>query len=109
MLASGLVGWGLAKMWLNGKWIQQALATLGAILLHSLWNALSLASGFLPFATVQEEITLAQALLAYLPTIGLLIFSALAMLIINRRLRRQDADATPSPDVLTPSEEEWTQ
>jgi len=109
MLASGLVGWGLAKMWLNGKWFQQALAIISAILLHGLWNALSLASGILPFATVQEEITLAQALLAYLPTIGLLIFSALAMLIINRRLRRQDADATPSPDVLTPSEEEWTQ
>jgi len=108
MLSSGLVGWGLAKMWREGQWFQQALATLGAIALHGLWNVLSLASGVLPFATLEEKMTLAQTILAYLPTIALLISSALAILVINRRLRGHGEDEEPPAIILPPSEENWT-
>ena len=110
MLASGLVGWGLARMWRKGQWLAQALATLGAITLHGLWNALSLVSGVVPLVSTSEvEMTLVGTLLSYLPTIALLIFSALAILTINRRLRRrQDADEAPTPEILTPPEQDWT-
>jgi hypothetical protein len=106
MLASGLVGWGLARMWRKGQWILQALATLGAIILHGLWNALSLVSGIAPLVSATEvEMTLSQTILVYLPTLALLIVSALAMWIINRRLRCQDA-AEESPAILLPPLEE---
>lgn len=103
MLASGLVGWGLARMWRKGQWFALALATLGAIILHGLWNALSLISGIVPLVILGEELTLAQTLLSYSPTLILLIASALAMWIISRRLRPQD-----QPAILTPPEEDWT-
>lgn len=105
MLASGLAGWGLAKMWRRGKWFTLVLATLGAITLHGLWNALSLISGIVPLVRLGEELTPAQTLLSYLPTLILLIFSAGAMLFINRRLRRLQAAQTPSLILTSPEEQ----
>jgi hypothetical protein len=44
--ASGLVGWGLAKAWSEGKYGSLAVSYLAAFCLHSLWNISALLTGF---------------------------------------------------------------
>lgn len=92
MLASGLVGWGLAKAWQNGKWLFLGLTTFGAVLLHGLWNALALVTGVVPIFMVGPEVTLGQTLLFSSPVILLLILSAVGMFLINRYFRKQEMD-----------------
>lgn len=90
ILASGLVGWGLAKAWQEGKWAFLALLTLGAFVLHGLWNAFALVSGVAPFLVLGTEPTLTQMLLYYSPLVVLLLISILSLLLINRHLRTRD-------------------
>jgi hypothetical protein len=90
MLATGLVGWGLAKAWRHGNWLFFGTTTLGAILLHGLWNALALVSGVAPLYVVGPEMTLWQTVLFNSPVIFLLVFSAIGMFWINRHLRTQE-------------------
>jgi len=87
ILASGLVGWGLAKAWQEGKWAFLALLTLGAFVLHGLWNAFALVSGVAPFVVLGTEPTLGQMLLYYSPLVLLLLVSIISLLLINRHLR----------------------
>jgi len=89
MLASGLVGWGLAKTWRDGKWVLQVVTTLGAFVLHGLWNVFALLSGLLPLLIMETEPTLGQEVLFVLPVIILLLISIIAMFWINRHLRKQ--------------------
>lgn len=107
MLASGLVGWGLANAWRDGKWKFLAVTTFCAILLHGLWNAVALGSGILPIFTVGQEITLLQTIIFNLPMIFMLIFSALSMFLINRYLRRNENHRTDiiletNPEIKNP-------
>jgi hypothetical protein len=44
--ASGLVGWGMAKAWSEGRYGSLAAAYLAAFGLHSLWNLSALMTGF---------------------------------------------------------------
>jgi hypothetical protein len=44
--ASGLVGWGLAKAWSEGKYGSLAASYLTAFSLHSIWNISALMTGF---------------------------------------------------------------
>lgn len=46
MTASGLVGWGMAKAWSEGRYGSLAAAYLAAFGLHSLWNLSALLTGF---------------------------------------------------------------
>lgn len=92
MLASGLIGWGLAVAWRKGKWTFLVLTTLGAFILHGLWNALALVSGVVPLLILDAEPTLGQMLLAYAPVVVLLLISIAGLFLINRHLRR-DAQA----------------
>jgi len=89
MLASGLVGLGLARAWRDRKWKSLVFSTLGAIVLHGLWNALALASGFLPLILKIEETTLWQDILFNAPLVLLMILSAVGICVINRKLRKQ--------------------
>jgi len=98
MLASGLVGWGLARAWRDGKWFFQGLTLLGAFLLHGFWNALALVVGVLPLFIVDSEMTLGQTFLFNAPMIVLLILSMAAMIMINRKLRRQGASNASGED-----------
>jgi RsiW-degrading membrane proteinase PrsW (M82 family) len=90
MLASGLVGWGLASAWRDRKWVFLGLTTLGAFILHGLWNVLSLIFGVLPLFILGSEPSLAQTLLFNLPIIGLLLLSVLGIIMINRHFRNQN-------------------
>lgn len=98
MLASGLVGWGLARAWRDGNWFFQGLTLLGAFLLHGFWNALALVVGVLPLFIVDSEMTLGQTFLFNAPMIVLLILSMAAMIMINRKLRRQGASNAGGED-----------
>ena len=95
MLASGLVGWGLAAAWSKGKWALLALTTLGAFILHGLWNALALVSGVVPLLILDAEPTPGQMLLSYAPVIVLLLISIAGLILINRHLRQDVQESTP--------------
>jgi hypothetical protein len=49
MLTAGLIGWGLALTWQDGKYLRLALAFLLAFCLHSIWNTTSLLVGLSPY------------------------------------------------------------
>jgi hypothetical protein len=92
MLASGFVGWGLAAAWQKGRIGFLAITTMGAFIIHGLWNALALVSGIAPLLILDAEPSLAQMLLAHTPVILLLVLSVLALLWINRHLRKATGD-----------------
>jgi hypothetical protein len=103
MLGSGLVGWGLAKAWRDGKWPFLALTTLGAILFHGVWNSLALVAGVAPLYIYGSDATHWQTLLFYSPLILLLIAAAIALWLINRHFRKKqqiEEDQTESPETL---------
>lgn len=89
MLGSGLVGWGLAQAWRDGKWLFLGLTSLGAFILHGLWNALALVVGLAPLYLIGTEPTLRQTILINLPLIVLFLLSLAGLMVINRLLRKQ--------------------
>lgn len=94
MLASGLVGWGLAKAWRDRNWLFSGLTLLGAFLLHGLWNALALVTGIAPLFFMEPDLTVGQVLFFNLPMIVLLLLSAGGMLTINRHFQRQTTSSS---------------
>lgn len=88
MLASGLLGWGLAKAWRNGNWRFLGLTTLGAFILHGGWNILAFISGLAPLLILDTEPTLGQLLLSHTPVVLLMLVSTLGLFLINRYLRK---------------------
>lgn len=91
MLASGLFGWGLAKVWRDGKWGSLVLTTLGAFILHGLWNILAVVSGVIPLLILDTEPTLGQMLLSHLPVVLMLVASVVGLFLISRHLRNDAA------------------
>ena len=89
ILASGLVGWGLAKAWQEGKWASLSILTLGAFVLHGIWNVAALVSGAAPLFLLGTEPTLPQMLIYHSPLVVLILVSILSLLLINRHLRSQ--------------------
>jgi hypothetical protein len=90
MLASGLIGWGLAVAWHDGKWHFLSGTTFFAIILHGLWNAVALLTGIASLLFLGEEATVWQNLLYSLPTLILFIISAIGIGLISRRFRKQN-------------------
>ncbi|MDY6846028.1 MAG: PrsW family glutamic-type intramembrane protease [Chloroflexota bacterium] len=90
MLASGLIGWGLAVAWRSGKWRFLSGTTFFAILLHGLWNAVALVTGIASLVMLETESTAWQNLLYSLPTIILFIISMIGIGLINRHFRQQN-------------------
>ena len=99
MLASGLVGWGLAKVWQEGKWIVLAWTTLAAIIFHGLWNALALVAGVAPLYVYGAEPTFGQTMLFYAPLILLLILASIALYLLNHHFQRQQASEAVSGSI----------
>lgn len=92
MLGSGLVGWGLAKAWQEGKWAFLGRNMIIAILFHGLWNALAVFAGIAPIYVFGLNTTIWQNFLFYLPLIILLVLAFIVLLLINRRFRREQAN-----------------
>jgi hypothetical protein len=95
MLTSGLVGWGLARLWRDGKWVFSGLTILGAFLLHGVWNALALIFGVAPLFVYGPEATIPQTLLFYLPVVVLLILSAVSLFLIRRYFLKKQSSEIP--------------
>jgi hypothetical protein len=93
MLASGLMGWGLAAAWGKGKWIFMTLTTLGAFILHGVWNILAVLSGVGPLLILESEPTSLQLLISHTPVVLLLIISMVGLFLVNRHLRGREHDA----------------
>jgi hypothetical protein len=90
MLASGLIGWGLAVAWRDGKWHFLSGTTFFAIILHGLWNAVALLTGIASLLFLGEEATIWQNLLYSLPTLILFIISVIGIALISRHFRKQN-------------------
>jgi RsiW-degrading membrane proteinase PrsW (M82 family) len=85
MLASGLVGLGLARWWSGGGFKHAAGGYLLAVGLHGAWNGLTLALGL----TLLQSGDLSPAAYAILGGMGLLTLACLGLLLrVNRDLRR---------------------
>jgi hypothetical protein len=97
MLASGLVGWGLAAAWGKRKWAFLVLTALGAFILHGVWNILAVLSGVLPLLILESEPTNLQLLVSHAPVVLLLIISIVGLFFINRHLRGRERDVLVSP------------
>jgi hypothetical protein len=90
MLASGLVGWGLAKAWRDGKWVFLIGTSISAIVLHGLWNAVSLATGVATLVSLDSEAATWQDLLYSAPTFVLLLISVVGLAWIKRYFSKQN-------------------
>lgn len=88
MLASGLLGWGLAKAWRTGSWGFLSVTTLAAFILHGSWNILAFVSGLAPILILDAEPTLGHMLLSHLPVILLMALSIAGLFLINQHLRK---------------------
>ncbi len=49
MLTSGMVGWGLASAWAEGKYLRLAKTFLVSVIIHGFWNALNILSALVQF------------------------------------------------------------
>ncbi len=97
MLASGLVGWGLASAWSRRKYLRLAGAYLAAVLLHGVWNGFAVffaVSQISPGHTM-EFLAIAGKIaiwgLGAWTVIGLII-----LLVMNSRLRIRTTTSTES-------------
>lgn len=106
MLASGLVGWGLAVAWRDGKWHFLSGTTFFAIVLHGLWNAVALITGIASLLFLDVEATVWQNLLYSLPTLILFIISVIGIGLINRHFRKQNHLETTVTDQDSENEEQ---
>lgn len=90
---SGLVGWGLAVAWQKRGYVRLGLAYLAAVLVHGVWNGLSVAlalnsiSGFAADVSPLIETPLPAAITWGVLVLGIL----LGLFLANRQMRRQAA------------------
>ncbi len=103
--ASGLMGWGWGQLWGKRRPLRLALAFLGAVAVHGLWNGLTvgIAASSLSVAGQQDNpLVLALVGLFILAALSVLVLMALAALAgliwAAWALARREAEAlTPSP------------
>ena len=103
--ASGFVGWGLASAWRQKKYGRTMLTILAAAGVHGLWNTLAILIVLLPFITSTSAPTvLTQGSLGVGTFImaSILILLAIALFLMNRRLRRE-TQSSPPEVILPPS------
>jgi hypothetical protein len=90
MLASGIVGWGLASAWTQRKYLKLAGAYVIAVLLHGVWNGLAILLATSQIASGQSSNILSGS--GKFTVGGLVLWSLLQLvflLVINSRLRKK--------------------
>ena len=99
-LTSGLTGWALAYAWRENRYLRLGAAYLGAVLLHGLWNGLTMLILITdlsqPFDQLGQGLLSQASQLAPYGLVGLAIAGLVALLWINVRLRR----ASDSPQAV---------
>jgi hypothetical protein len=111
VLASGLVGWGLAHAWSRGRYFRLAFTYALAVTLHGMWNSLGIASFIVPYLDSPALKTLNLESLDGLIVIGLgllALFNFILYLGFNRSLRRPARASVqpPAGDTQLPPAEE---
>jgi len=105
ILASGLLGWALARAWGQGNYLHLGAAYLLAVLFHGTWNTLSvlLVLSYLPGVLNDVDLGFLSAIQGELIPYALALLALLAFLSIlamNRTLYRQSEIQSSSADVV---------
>lgn len=97
MFGSALMGWGLVRVWRDGKGLFLGLMTVLAVGFHGLWNGLAVLAGLGPELAFELAPTFGQRILFYLPLILLFIGQVIILILINRHFRKGE----PSSKIQT--------
>jgi hypothetical protein len=96
-LTAGLTGWALALAWGKRRYLQLVLTYLGAVLIHGLWNGLTILMAFAILNQLLEqpgiELPAWAEALAGTSLVGFALVGLGALLWINARLRREQSNA----------------
>jgi hypothetical protein len=105
ILTAGLTGWALALAWQKRRFLQLLLVYLCSVMIHGLWNGLTLMYSFNLLATLQDSSWMSTIVRAVGPSAPLaLVFLAMScvvvLVVINHSLRRtgpgkETASASP--------------
>ncbi len=108
ILASGLIGWGLARAWRDGKWVFLGITASAAIILHGLWNAVSLVTGVASLVMMDSTLTIWQNFLYSVPTLVIFFISIIGMMVINRHFMKQNHSDTAEVEMFAPGNSQET-
>jgi hypothetical protein len=103
ILNTGLMGWALAKTWQDGRYLRLGVTYLTVVLIHGLWNALTLVSVLTSVSTLTNQASLSP-LITRLSEVSpyiliLLAVSAFVVFVLaNRRLQRTE-EIVPVPAI----------
>jgi RsiW-degrading membrane proteinase PrsW (M82 family) len=98
MLVSGLVGWGLAITWRDGKWIPLMVMTLGAVSLHGFWNAMAMFAGIVPVLMPNITESSWAMIVLNVPLVSLSIATLMGIVLINLHFRRENQFSEAQPN-----------
>lgn len=90
IFTGGLIGWGLAATWRDGKIFRYIGSYLLSVLIHALWNLLAVGAAFLPMVVFLEKvISLGEELLFYIPLVILGLVLLAAFIVFTLYIRKQ--------------------
>lgn len=103
ILTTGLTGWALAVAWQKGRYLLLGGVYLLSVLIHGLWNGMTLAATLAEFnhqygVTLPRGLDLAGAAGPYFLA-GLALVSLVALVAVNRSLVRRDREAASPADL----------
>jgi len=92
MLTSGLVGWGLAWAWSEGKYLRLATAFITAVVYHGVWNALNVLSALSEFSAARDALGEGVFMVVRFAPAGLVVLAlgGLVGLVRSNHLFRRD-------------------
>ncbi|HEX7974681.1 MAG TPA: PrsW family glutamic-type intramembrane protease [Anaerolineales bacterium] len=100
---AGLTGWALTQAWRQGRYVRLAVTYLTAVLIHGLWNGLTLTSVFAGLGAAQAsfpQIPLISRLGSIAP-IGLVLLTLVvfAIMLHSNRVMRRTAQPEPASEL----------
>jgi hypothetical protein len=98
---AGLVGWALASAWSQRRYLRLAVSFIAAILIHGLWNGMSIISAVSSLQGVADiSIPASLQRLSGITTVGVVVLGVLVLVLFigfNAMLRRSFLAASPLP------------
>ncbi len=98
---SGLMGWGLAVAWKEGRYLKLGLAYFIAVLFHGLWNGLTIMTAIAAITTLAQIEQTALIKIGFTAPFGLLLLVVITLLflirsnkILRKNLSEQEALST---------------
>ena len=87
ILTTGIVGWGLASAWTEGKYNRLIGSFISAMLFHGVWNSFNLFASFVAYPEIQEQMGEFGFLFGTYAPVGLVILAMGALVGIIRTNR----------------------